>query len=63
MQTLKTLRTRAGLSQHDLAVLIGVTAPAVHLLEVGKRRGRPETWRKIAAILEAVPAEAAQRMP
>ena len=47
-----SLRTRAGLSQSELAEKVGVTNKAVSKWEVGKAKPGVETIRKLAALFE-----------
>lgn len=49
----KRLRNKRGYSQHDLAVLIGVTASAVSQIETGKFHPRRSTVVKLDAVLGA----------
>jgi transcriptional regulator with XRE-family HTH domain len=48
---LRRRRQAAGLSQEDLAAVVGVTPQAISLWERGRRRPRPAT---VARILEAL---------
>ncbi|MFN9913203.1 MAG: helix-turn-helix transcriptional regulator, partial [Pirellulaceae bacterium] len=48
---MRRLRKDRGLSQAQLAELAGVEQGTVSKIEVGSRRGDPETLRKIAAAL------------
>jgi transcriptional regulator with XRE-family HTH domain len=49
---LRAARRRARLTQADLAVLIGVSKQSVSLLELGRRRPRPGTLARLAAVLD-----------
>jgi transcriptional regulator with XRE-family HTH domain len=51
---LRAARRRAGLSQRDLAVFLGVTRQAVSLFERGLRRPRPTTLARIEAALRTL---------
>ena len=53
---LKELRTRRRLSQRQLALLTGLHPSTISRLEVGNRRGRIETFIKLAKALK-VPLE------
>lgn len=48
---LGTIRRAQRFSQAELAVCAGLSQQEVSLLERGLRKGRPETWRKLAAML------------
>lgn len=50
--TIKKIRKRYGLSQVELAELIGVTQATISLYETGKRNINMETAQKIAIALE-----------
>jgi DNA-binding transcriptional regulator YiaG len=47
---IRSLRTRLGISQADLAKLVGVSAVAVGTWESGRSRPRPETKARIVAL-------------
>lgn len=55
------LRTRAGLSQAELAAKVGVTNKAVSKWEVGKAKPSVETVRKLAAVFELSVDEVLQK--
>ena len=57
MATLRELRERAVLTQAELAQLAGVTPATVSDLEMGKRRPRPSTIRKLAKTLKVKASE------
>ncbi len=46
--TIKTLRTRAGLSQKEFAVIAGVTGSSVSAWEMGKKEPRSGNLNRIA---------------
>jgi DNA-binding XRE family transcriptional regulator len=48
---LREYRIEMGLTQSEFASLIGVTASAVSLYELGKRRAQPYVLRKILAVI------------
>lgn len=52
MNRLRELRERAGLSQGELAELVGVTQQGISYLETGDRGGRMGTWRKVCDVLD-----------
>lgn len=47
---IRSLRSRLGISQADLATLVGVSAVAVGTWESGKSKPRPESKARIAAL-------------
>jgi DNA-binding transcriptional regulator YiaG len=47
---LRSLRARLGISQADLAKLVGVSAVAVGTWETGRSKPRPESKARIAAL-------------
>jgi DNA-binding XRE family transcriptional regulator len=51
--SLKTLRLRAGLSQAQLAEIIGMKQPNICEFEVGKRKPNIDTLKKLAAALSS----------
>ncbi|MDP8899711.1 MAG: helix-turn-helix domain-containing protein [Actinomycetota bacterium] len=55
MKNLKAIRTARGLSQDDLAVLTGISQPALSRLERGTRNPRPATVTLLALILNVRP--------
>ena len=57
MPTLRELRGRAVLTQAELAELAGVTPATVSDLEMGKRKPRPSTIRKLGKALRVKPSE------
>lgn len=57
LANLKELRTRAALSQRDLARLAGVAHTTVVRLEGGDPNVLPSTLRKLAKALHVKPAE------
>jgi len=57
LANLKELRTRAALSQRDLAKLAGVAHTTVVRLEGGDPNVLPSTLRKLAHALKVKPAE------
>jgi DNA-binding XRE family transcriptional regulator len=57
LANLKTLRTRAALSQRDLAKLAGVAHTTIVRLEGGDPNVLPSTLRKIARALKVKPSE------
>lgn len=57
MPTLRELRERAVLTQAELADLAGVTPATVSDLEMGKRKPRPSTIRKLGKALKVKAAE------
>ncbi len=52
LATLRELRERAVLTQAELARLAGVTPATVSDLEMGKRKPRPSTIRKLGKALK-----------
>ncbi len=54
VENLRTCRKAAGLTQEDVAALLRVTHQCVSLWEKGKRRPRPATLARIAAVLDVV---------
>lgn len=52
VDTIKKIRKKYGLSQGELAELIGVTQATISLYETGKRNINIETAQKIAIALE-----------
>ncbi len=52
---LKEIRESKGLSQEDLARLAGVARSSITDLEVGRRKPRPSTRRKLARALKVRP--------
>jgi len=57
LPTLRELRERAVLTQAELADLAGVTPATVSDLEMGKRKPRPSTIRKLGRALKVKAAE------
>lgn len=51
-ETIKKLRKRAKMTQHELAELIGVKQATISLYETGKRKIDINTAQKIAIALE-----------
>lgn len=51
MNRIKEVRTQLEMTQRELAQAVGVSSPFMHDLENGNRNAKPETWRKIAAVL------------
>lgn len=49
---IRELRTRAGLSQHELALRLGTTQPGVSRLESGAVTIRLDTLARVAAALD-----------
>lgn len=45
-------RKRAGLTQHELAQILGVRAPSISRIECGARRPRHATLVRLANILD-----------
>lgn len=56
-ERLRALRQERMLSQRDLAEAIGSVQAVISELELGKRRARPRTVRKLAAALGVEPRE------
>ena len=56
-QHLRAARLRAGLNLHQLARLCGISAPALSLIETGKRDPRLTTLSRIAKALRLPLAE------
>jgi transcriptional regulator with XRE-family HTH domain len=56
-ERLKSLRQERMLSQRELARAIGSVQAVISELELGKRRARPRTVRKLAEALEVEPHE------
>lgn len=56
--TLRELREARGWTQRELGSRAAISSVAIQYLEVGQRRGRIDTWQKIATALGEVPAEA-----
>jgi transcriptional regulator with XRE-family HTH domain len=54
---LRVLRETKGLSQDDLARASGVSKSAIVDLELGRRKPRPSTRRRLAQALEIKPEE------
>ena len=54
--TLRNLRRAQHLSQEELADLARLNQKQISDMERGRRRGRPGTWRRLAAAL-GVPVE------
>ena len=54
---LKVLRVKHGLTQTDLAKMLGVSVATYCLIEQGKRRGSVENWLKIQQIFKLGDAE------
>jgi transcriptional regulator with XRE-family HTH domain len=54
----RVLRERAGISQNDIAVALGVTRTAVCLWESGEREPRAENLQKYLALLDRLAQEA-----
>lgn len=52
MNNIKIMREKRGLTQKALADKAGVSAPYMYDLENGHRNAKPETWQRIAAVLE-----------
>lgn len=52
MSKLTHKRRLAGLSQGELAALVGLSQTALSQIENGRSGGWPRTWRKLAAALE-----------
>lgn len=50
----RLLRLRAGLTQADIAVSIGITAAAVSRYESGKRRPRPKILDRYLAAIQVL---------
>ena len=63
MSTLRELREGAVLTQADLAELAGVTPATVSDLEMGKRKPRPSTIRKLGKALKVKPSEIEFNLP
>lgn len=49
-QLIRSLRRHLGLSQKELAILVGVSVGAAHLWETGKFRPKDEKKRRLAAL-------------
>jgi transcriptional regulator with XRE-family HTH domain len=60
--TLRVPRLARGLAQEQLAACTGLSQQQISRLETGRRRGRPETWRRIARVL-GVPVQAVRGTP
>lgn len=52
MNRIKEIRESKNISQTILAHLVGVSQPYMHDLENGKRGARPETYQRIAEVLD-----------
>ena len=63
MPTLRELREGAVLTQAELAELAGVTPATVSDLEMGKRKPRPSTIRKLGKALKVKPSEIEFNLP
>lgn len=48
---LRDRRNEKQLTEGELGVAVGISQVAYHLIETGERRPRPETAKKIAAVL------------
>jgi len=57
LPTIRELRERAGLSQMQLAVKVGVSLGAVRLWEAGKAEPKGRNLLKLAEVLGVHPAE------
>lgn len=51
MNHIRTIREKRGMTQVELASRIGVSQPYIHDLELDNRKGRTETWQRIADAL------------
>jgi transcriptional regulator with XRE-family HTH domain len=61
MERLAELRERRALTLRDLADLSGVDANTINQIELGHRKARPSTIRKLARALEIDPEELTAR--
>lgn len=46
------IRKERGMTQIELAQRVNVSQPYIHDLELGNRRGKPETLERIARVLK-----------
>lgn len=51
MNALRAIRQSKNWYQIELAIRAGISQQELSRLERGLRRGRPATWRKLAAVL------------
>lgn len=51
-QDIKTIRLALGLTLQELACKSGISVAEISMLETGRRKGRPDTLRKIEKALE-----------
>lgn len=46
-KTLKTIRLDKGMTQQEVANMIGISITSYNLIEQGRKIGRIETWKKL----------------
>ena len=57
MNKIKERRLELNISQKQLATQAGVSSPYLYDLERGHRNAKPETWARIAAVLDCTVEE------
>jgi transcriptional regulator with XRE-family HTH domain len=60
VRSLREWRFKRALGQRELARLAGISVYTLLNLEHGRSRGYPQTWRKIAAVLQVEPEQIAE---
>lgn len=60
VRTLKQWRLARGYSTRQLAQIAGLTKGTIVALEVGRSKGWPQTWRRVADALGVQPEQIAE---